>query len=259
MSNLVLKAAGFSEILTHVALITATSILASEQDGQTVYVAAQRQGLTTALILRITPIPPLADGSNVIVSVQGENDNPPHARAGRDVTRHLTPPSDLFTPDTRWRERCQTWQARLKSAGRGETLLGEYPEAEGGVSYNDVGKEAFARDARRYARKLLSHLGWPGAVHFNPGGIAVSGEVILRATPPGGDCTLFLELSCSCWVPVPTSPSGVSIMWRFEPTDGRSAFERPFGNRWASWLTPSADLARFIQDAHGQTGLARSA
>ena len=195
----------------------------------------------------------------MIVSVQGENDNPTHARAGRDVTRHLTPPSALFTPDTRWRERCRNWQARVKNAGRGETLLGEYPEAEGGVSYNEVGKEAFAKDARRYARKLLSYLGWPGAVHFNPGGIAVSGEVTLRATPPGEDCTLFLELSCSCWVPVTTSPSGVSIMWRFEPTDGRSAFERPFGNRWASWSTPSANLAQSIQEAYGQTGLARSA
>ena len=248
MANLLLCASTFEELYQQLTRITASRVVASEQDGQTHYLAVERQGITTAVILRVAPLTEaLPDGSNVAVCLQGEQDNPLAARASRSITKHLS--AELFAAPSTWRARCTEWQARLKRASVGQELLGEYPEAEGIISYNAAGKEAFAADAQRYLKRVLKELGWVGTVRFNPGGIAVSGEVILRANIPDAPCSLFIEVDCCPHAPLPISPSGVAIMWRLESLDGTSRFERPYGNRWCSWNTHSDDLVARIQRA----------
>lgn len=258
MANLLLRASTSEELYPHIARITASRLVASEQDGQTHYLALERQGITTAVILRVTSLAEaLPDGSNVAVCLQGEQDNPQAARASRNLTQHLS--AELFAEPSAWRGRCAEWQARLKRALAGQELLGEYPEADGVISYNPIGKVAFAADARRYLKRVLKDLGWVGTVHFNPAGIAVSGEVTLRASVPGAACSLFIEVDCSPYAPSPVSPSGVAIMWRLEPLNGASRFERPYGNRWCRWNTHSDDLVGRIQRAVAAFELPHSA
>ncbi|GGR13339.1 hypothetical protein [Deinococcus ruber] len=258
MANLLLRATTTEELYPALARVLDGRIVASEHDGQTHYLAVERQGITTAVILRVTPLQDaLPDGSNVAVCVQGERDNPQAARASHAITKQLS--AELFAGLSPWRVRCAEWQARVKRAALGQELLGEYPEADGFISYNPAAKEAFAADARRYLKRVLKELGWVGTVRFNPGGIAVSGEVMLRASVPNASCSLFVELSCCLYAPLPISPSGVAIMWRLEPLEGPSRFERPYGNRWCSWQATSDDLVARIQRAVAAFDLPQSA
>ncbi|MFN4252863.1 hypothetical protein [Deinococcus sp.] len=229
--------------------VTGSEIVALEREGRTLYAACRRAGLTTALIGMVHLLDhPLPSGENAALTLEGEDRNPAAARASRTFTRHLTP-AGLHVDGT-WRARCEEWQARLKAAQSGERLLGEYPDAQGYVGYNAEGKRAFELDARRYLKAVQRHLGWKGTVHWNPGGIAVSGEMTAHLAPDGADTGVFVEVSaCGLWTPRQASPSGVGIMWRVEPLAGQDRWAPTYRNRWASWVLPAAQLAQDLRAA----------
>ncbi len=230
---------------------THSEILKLEVDGHVVYAAARTAQATTALIVTMTLLDsPLPDGSNTALNIRGEAENPEPARASRAFTKLLTPVGGLFGVDAAWRERCAEWQRRTKAAETGEQLLGEYPNAEGYVGYNPVGKEAFERDARRYLKTVLRHLGWTGKVTYNKAGIAVSGEATLHAVPAGSDVGVFVQVSAGGgWEPVSPSPSGVTVLWRFEPLAGQDRWDPVFRNQWVGWRRSATALADQIQAA----------
>ncbi|WP_019008527.1 hypothetical protein [Deinococcus aquatilis] len=231
---------------------TQSKILKLEVDGGVVYAAAQTAQATTALIVTVTPLSsPLPDGSNMALNILGEAENPSPARASRALTKLLTPMDGLFAVNASWRERCAEWQRRTKAAETGEQLLGEYPNADGDVGYNPVGKDAFERDARRYLKAVLRHLGWTGKVTYNKAGIAVSGEACFHAAPGGGDIGVFVEVSAGGgWHPVVPSPSGVTVLWHLEPLGGQDRWNPVFRNQWVGWRRSATALADQIQAAH---------
>jgi hypothetical protein len=233
---------------------TQSEILKLEVDGHVVYAAAKTAQATTALVVTVTLLDsPLPDGSNTALHIRGEAENPGPARASRAFTKLLTPVGGLFGVDALWRERCAEWQRRTKAAETGEQLLGEYPNADGHVGYNPVGKDAFERDARRYLKAVLRHLGWTGKVTYNRAGIAVSGEATFHAAPAGSDVGVFVEVSAGGgWEPVLPSPSGVTILWRLEPLGGQDRWNHAFRNQWAGWRRSATALADQIQAAHAE-------
>lgn len=239
------------------AAATGSEIVAAEVDGSTLYLAARRQGLTTALIGQITPLAyALPSGENVALTLDGEASNPSPARAGRTITDRLTPLGPLLDLDPTWRERCRTWQARIQAASKGEHLLGEYPDADGGITYNPVGKKAFEGDARRYLKAVLRHLGWTGKAHYNPSGIAGSGDASIHAASEGSDTGVFVQISADGgWAPTQTSPSGVTVLWRLEGLAGQDRWAPEYRNRWAGWTLSAGDLAGRIREAHGRVAL----
>lgn len=237
------------------ARLTQSEIRHLEREGHTWYAAARTARATTALIVTVSALAtPLPGGENVALSLQGEGDNPGPARASRNLTRLLTPADGLFAVPSDWRARCAAWQARLKVAQSGEQLLGEYPDAEGHVGYNPEGKEAFERDARRFLKAVLGHLGWFGKVTYNKAGIACSGEAAFHAHPEGSPVGVFVEVDAGGgWVPAGVSPSGVRIMWRLEPLAGQDRWAPEFRNQWARWDVSATDLAERIAETHRLT------
>ncbi len=242
-ARLVVQAHTLDDLCTEVQSVTGCRVTASEQRGRTVFVALTQRDRATAAVLRLTPLPhPLPDGANLVITIDTEENDPADHRASRTFTRHLTP-----APTLPWRVRAADWQARVKHAATGEVLLGEYPEADGGVSYNPEAKRAFEHDARRYLRRLLKTLegaGWTGAVRYNPSGVACSGDALLAGTLPGHTRVHVHLDATGSFSPAHLSPSGVGLYWRFESDHTR--IEAPFQNRFAPWTATSADLARLI-------------
>ena len=216
MGKLLIHALTLSDIAREIGRTTGCEVVASEQHGKQVYLAARHAGLTSALIVTLTPLAhPLEGGENLVAVVQTEADNPLPARVSRALTAHLSPIGPLFAIDPTWRGRAKQWQARIQASQNGSTMLGEYPDAEGYVGYNEVGKKAFQQDARRYLKAVLKALGWDGKVSFNPGGIACSGDAYLNATCPDGQSVHVCLSASGMWVPLGSSPSGVNGYWRF--------------------------------------------
>ena len=268
MGKLLLEALTLADVAREIGRTTGCDIIASEQHGHHVYLAARHAGLTSALIVTLTPLAhPLDSGENLVALVQTEADNPLPAHASRSITAPLTRIGPLLAIDPTWRTRAAQWQARVKASQTGETMLGEYPDAEGSVGYNAPGKKAFQLDARRYLKAVLRELGWVGKVSFNPGGIAVSGDAYLNATCPDGQGLHICLSANGLWVPRGSSPSGVNGYWRFSRAGEGSCSHGPlYRNLDWHWKTPAQkfaatikELYRFMFHQHDESPFDRSA
>lgn len=226
----------------------------------TAYVAVAADGMVQAHILPLVHLHPAQHGGGMVMvkrsEVCCETNNPTPCLVSADFLKKLSPPSPLLmTPeDTRWRERARAYAERVAQSEKGNVLLGRYTYADGGVSYNEVAKEEFKKDAMRFLKKLAATLGWPPipgqktktGVYFNAGGIAVSGEAMLRLQV-NSDISLMVEVSSdgfACYGENLLSESGTTIMWRFEKG------QRGLQNHFVKW---SVDVNTLAQMIHGHT------
>lgn len=228
---------------------------------QEVYLAVQVGGLTRAFVAPLAQVDVQGHDLLLMPPVR-EEDNPKPCQVTAEFLRHLSPAPLFLTGEAAtWRARAEQFVARAARSKAGDVLLGTYADARGSVSYNEAAKTAFEKDARRYLKRVATTLGWPPMpgrklVSYNPGGIAVSGEAMLRAAIDA-DTTLFVQVDAG-GLGGPfhrASPSGVTVMWRFEGTDTRARSQFWYPNQWSRWDTPARDLALTIQSAAQFAGL----
>ncbi len=225
-----------------------------EVDGGVAYLAVTTQGLTRAFVVPFAPVN-LPEGNLLVLPPACEDTNPEPCEVTPTFLRLLSPaPLFLTGAAGTWRERAERHADRVRRSASGDALLGTYGNARGRVGYDDAAKKAFEQDARRYLKRLGAQLPWPAVpgrklVTYNPGGIAVSGEAMLRCQVDE-DTDLFVEVDAS-GLGGPRqapSPSGVTVMWRFEGTETGSRAKYFFPNQWAPWDLSSADFAAVILD-----------
>lgn len=253
MAKLLIQASTTGELTRVLAAATQSEIVLSEQHGHDVYLAVRREGITSAVVAHLTPLSgALASGENLAVQLTGEAARPTAARVSAAFTRMLTPIGLTLPIDPTWREQAKSWQVRLKASQTGESMLGEYPDAVGAVSYNTLGKKAFEQDARRYLKRVLKHLGWAGHVRYNPSGIAGSGDTMLEAMCPGDRQSVHVCLNADGFHFDRVSPSGVNGYWRFEGTpEHPMVWNAPGGrNKTWVWTLTATEFAARIRDLH---------
>ncbi|GAA5533853.1 hypothetical protein [Deinococcus aluminii] len=225
------------------------------------YLAVTTGGFTQAFVVPLAPVAvPGAPHDLLLLPPIREQDNPGPCQVSETFLRQLSPaPLFLAGEAGRWRERAQAFAARSRRSEAGEVLLGTYLDARGSISYHEAAKKLFEKDARRYLKRVEKHLGRPAragrkAVSYNPGGIAGSGEAALHLSMDE-DVALFVEVDADgLGGPFQrASPSGVTIMWRFEGQGEDLRHERRFfyPNQWSRWDLPARDLAALIEDAYG--------
>ncbi|MCE7797848.1 PLxRFG domain-containing protein [Sphingobium sufflavum] len=170
--------------------------------------------------------------------------------------------------------------AKPKSTGAARTLRDDwnvehidgYTPIEGGknrdTDYGLIGgvKDAFLSDTTAYLRAVSSTLvpagfaphagrnGKPGnPVAKNEGGVAVSGDVGLSLRHEDTGVNVWVHIGASAMRgAVPTSKSGVSILYRVSQKDG-DKFASQGVNRWAPVDLTAADLAQLIEREAGGT------
>lgn len=223
-----------------------------EVNGTVAYLAVTTQGLTRAFVVTVAPVN-LPEGNLLVFPPASEDTNPEPCEVTPSFLRLLSPaPLFLTGAAGTWRERAERHADRVRRSAAGDALLGTYGDARGRVGYDDAAKKAFEQDARRYLKRLGAHLPWPAVagrklVTYNPGGIAVSGEAMLRCQVDE-DTELFVEVVAS-GLGGPRqapSPSGVTVMWRFEGSGGGKRAKYFYPNQWARWDLPSAAFAAVI-------------
>lgn len=229
-------------------------IQACEIRGEVAYLAVTVAGLCRAFVLPFRHLrPDVHFGQDILLGkVQPENKNPQYCEVSKAFLGLLSPaPLFLSTGEDDWRKRAEAFVRRSEKSAKGEVLLGSYTDAEGCISYNEVAKAEFRKDATRYLKKLAAALGRPAPggqklVRWNPAGVAVSGEATLRVQMEA-TYELFVEVDAGGFTCTgERSPSGVSIMWRFEGSAGGHQ-QFPHGNQWPRWDISAVDLAREIE------------
>lgn len=236
---------------------SSSRIIDLEIKEDTAYVAVAAEGMVKAHLLPLVHLNPQTHaGTTVMVKrseVCCETSNPGPCLVSDRFLKTLSPPSPLLTlpEEMRWRERATAYAKRVALSEKGTVLLGRYTYADGGIAYNEVAKEEFRKDALRFLKKLATKLGWPpverkkskSGVYFNPGGIAVSGEAILRLQV-NEDISLMVEVSSGgfgCYGEHLLSESGTTIMWRFEKGN------RGLQNHFVKWSLDVDTLALMIK------------
>lgn len=142
---------------------------------------------------------------------------------------------------------------------------GSFEVAEGQISYNAEAKAAFQKDAVAYLKALTKALGWqpmvygPGraklSAHFNPGGIAVSGEATMTLQVPDQENGVYVHVSAGGHnYGKQVSRSGASIMWR--TADQSDVFGTRGRNTFEDWDLSAEELAEKILERLGVRVLA---
>jgi hypothetical protein len=116
-------------------------------------------------------------------------------------------------------------------------------ELQGKCSYNDANKQEFRRLGTKLARAIRKELGMTHAnaeVHFNAGGIAVSGDVTLRVTD-GRIGGFYLTFNADGF------SSGLGIMYRHCSPDNLYGASTSTPNHWYVWsLLVDEGLANLV-------------
>lgn len=120
-------------------------------------------------------------------------------------------------------------------------------------------KDAFLKDARAYLNavaKVMTEQGYTvhdakgkpmKAVHVSEGGPAVSGDVTLTLRHADTGVNAYVHISAGALRGmVPSTTSGVSVMYRVSRTEGDTYATRGNGNRWAPVDLSAADLAEMV-------------
>lgn len=142
---------------------------------------------------------------------------------------------------------------------------GSFEVAEGQIAYNAEAKAAFQKDSLAYLKALAKALGWapmvygPGrsklSPHFNPGGIAVSGEATMSLQVPDEARGVYVMISCGGGhYGSRVSRSGAVIMWRSCTTD--DVFGGHGTNTFEDWDLDSGELADKVLERLGVRVLA---